>query len=497
MTTQTTTDVKIEDSGPARKRLTITIPAEQVNEKIEESLSTLSSETALPGFRKGRVPRELLERRFGETLRGEAKNQLIADAYAGAIEEHEIKPVGEPEPDENVAELELVQDKPLTFALEVEVAPEFELPSLEGIEIKKPMLEIDEEHLNTEIERQCAQLGDADKIDGDFEPGDRILGHTSMLKGDETEPFFTHDQVMVIYPAPEDEGRGNMLGLVIDDLVGVLDGKGVGDTVNIKTVGPESHEREDIRGVPIEITYTINQAVRVHPAPIEAVVQNYGLENEEMLREQLKLAMEHKLSEEQSGAMRDQAADALLDAVDFELPEKLTSAQIQRTLEQQEAELLYRGMPQEEVDQQLAETRSESEQLAQRRLKLFFLMHALAKHFQVQVSEQEINGRIALIAAQRGMRPEQLRNELAQAGRLSVVAGQIRDHKALDRVIEKAKLTEISAPEWRQFLAAKSGEAAGAAATKKKTAKKTGAKKAPTKKKTSKKSTSKKTSSKS
>ncbi len=110
-------NVKIENVGPALKRLTITIPPEAVAEKLEASIGTLLHEATLPGFRRGKAPRKLLERKFGSTVRSETKSQLIADAYAKAVEEHDIQPVGEPEPTEPTEKLELEEGKPLSFAV--------------------------------------------------------------------------------------------------------------------------------------------------------------------------------------------------------------------------------------------------------------------------------------------------------------------------------------------------------------------------------------------
>src|SRR5688572_22803089 len=148
---QSPNDVKIEEAGPARKRLTITVPAAVIDEKLAESIATLSHEAAIPGFRKGKVPQKLIERKFGSSVRNETKNQLIASAYSEAIEEHKIKPVGEPEPVGDMTKIELEQGKPLTFSLEVEVSPEFELPKFDGIEIKKPVLPITEEMVGDEL----------------------------------------------------------------------------------------------------------------------------------------------------------------------------------------------------------------------------------------------------------------------------------------------------------------------------------------------------------
>ena len=114
--------VKIEDAGPARKKISITIPADAIDQKLQESMATLGQETVVPGFRKGKVPQSLLERRFGTAVRTEAKNQLIGGAYAEAIEQHGIKPVGEPEPadgPESIAKLELQSGRPLSFSLVV------------------------------------------------------------------------------------------------------------------------------------------------------------------------------------------------------------------------------------------------------------------------------------------------------------------------------------------------------------------------------------------
>ncbi|MFG0327756.1 MAG: trigger factor family protein, partial [Phycisphaerales bacterium JB037] len=122
--------VTIEDAGPSRKKVTIEIPAETVDEKLGDSLDTLSLEAQLPGFRKGKAPRALIEKKFGSAVRDEAKNQLVASAYQQAVEEHKLRVVGDPIAEE-LAEVEVVACKPLTFSIDVEVSPEFTLPSLE------------------------------------------------------------------------------------------------------------------------------------------------------------------------------------------------------------------------------------------------------------------------------------------------------------------------------------------------------------------------------
>ena len=470
--------VKIEDAGPARKRLTITIPAEIIDEKLQESLSTLATETALPGFRKGKVPQKLLERRFGSNVRTETKNQLVANAYAAAIEENQIKPVGEPEPNEEMKNLELEPGKPLTFSLEVEVVPSFDMPSFDKIEIKKPMLEITKEHIENELKRQQYANGEPSKIEENFKEGDRLEGYATVTKVGEEEPFFREDKVLVIMPGTDDGGRGQVLGLLIDGLHDMLKGKRVGDTIEIDTVGPEAHEREDIRGVKLHISFEIRGAVHITAAEPSVVAERFGLPSEEILREQIKFALEHRRDEEQSSAMREQAVDQLAEMVEFDLPEKLSSQQAARNLEQYRLELLYRGMTPEEAETNLAEIRGDSEAQTKNRLKRFFLLHRLGEHFKVDVSEQEVNGRIAAIGAQRNIRPEKLRSELAQAGRLGEVARLIRDQKAADRLVSQVKQVEVSSDEWNKIYRDKQKESASQTKSPKAPAPKRTAKKA-------------------
>ncbi|HIN09011.1 MAG TPA: hypothetical protein EYM64_00370, partial [Phycisphaerales bacterium] len=89
--------ITIEDAGPARKRIHITVPVETIASKIKDSMGTMVNQTVLPGFRKGKVPTHLLQKRFGESIREEAQKEIIADAWSSAIEEHELRTIGNPE----------------------------------------------------------------------------------------------------------------------------------------------------------------------------------------------------------------------------------------------------------------------------------------------------------------------------------------------------------------------------------------------------------------
>ncbi len=471
-------DVKIEDAGPALKRLTITIPPEVITDKIDNSLGAMASQAALPGFRKGRAPRALIERRFGSSVRAETKNQIIAEAYSKALEDHKIKPVSDPTPVTPLDELQLVDGKPLEFTVEVEVVPQFDLPALENIEIKKPMLEVSEDRVEQELKRQQMLTGTPSKIEGDFREGDRLAGKLSVSKEGEEKPLFHTEHGLLTIPPDSSEDKGQVYGITVDNIAKTLKGKNVGDTVTFKATGPEQHEIESVRGAELIITFEIRAAERIEPASVEQVVEHYGLGTEENLREQIKLALEYRRDQEQLEAMRSQVSDHLANMVNFDLPERLSGAQARRTIERKRIDLLYMGLNPDEVEAHLADIRGESEEQARKRLKLFFIVHKLSEQFNIEVSEQEVNGRIAAIAAQRGIRPDKLRAEFQQTGRINEVALQIREHKAFDRVIASAKVVEVPGDEWNKEITEKSKER-----TAKRSGSKSGEKKSSSKKK--------------
>ena len=102
-------EVKVEDAGPAKKRITVTVQAKDVDARLENGFGNLAGEAALPGFRKGKAPRALLERRFGDMLLQETRTQLLGETYGKVVQDHKLRPVGEPSLPEGATEPTLTQ----------------------------------------------------------------------------------------------------------------------------------------------------------------------------------------------------------------------------------------------------------------------------------------------------------------------------------------------------------------------------------------------------
>jgi FKBP-type peptidyl-prolyl cis-trans isomerase (trigger factor) len=195
-----------------------------------------------------------------------------------------------------------------------------------------------------------------------------------------------------------------------------------------------------------------------------------GLGSEDELQERVKAMLEQRAEQNQKADMYQQACDQLVEKVALDLPAGISSRQTERVLQRQMMDMMYRGTPEDEVQQKLAELRTESEEAAQRQLKQFFILDKASKDLEVDVDEQELNGRIAMMAIQSGRRPEKVRQEMMQQGQIEQLYLQIREQKTLDKILEQAKVTEVA------------GDDAKPAAKKKSTKKKTSKKKTTAKK---------------
>ncbi len=466
--------VTVEDAGPARKVLRIEVPAENIAAKLEENFKSLQHEAAIPGFRRGHAPKKLLERRFGNDIRKEVCNQLVGESYTAAVEKHELRVLGEPDI-KDAENVKLPESGPLHVEIEVEVVPEVKLPELKGIEVKKPVLEVSDAEVTAEI----ARLGE---MYGQPKPADRTAGGDAItadlsIKGADGEVLETQSAVQMLVPGESRKYKGVVAGILVDDLGKHLENKKPGDTVTITATAPERHESEKLREKKLTIDVTISSIERMQPMSTEQLVEAMGLENEAALKGRIKERLDQQAEGKQRGAMAQQVVEFLLTSVELALPEKLSNRQADGILRRRAMEMMYQGAKPEDIEQQLAELRATSQETAARELKALFVLDEVARKLEIEVSEAEVNGRIVEMASYRGQRPERVREEMAKSGQLEQLFVQIREEKAVAKVLKDAKVTEISAEEWRKLQGEDEADAEGkpkkkASGGKKKSAKK-------------------------
>ena len=155
---------------------------------------------------------------------------------------------------------------------------------------------------------------------------------------------------------------------------------------------------------------------------------------------------------QQEAAMQAQVAKFLIDNTDFELSDRVTSAQAERNLERRRMELMYRGVDPQKVEQHLAEMRDASAAEAIRELRLFFIYGRYAQKLEVEVTGIDVAEHIGQMAAQRGVTADAMRDQIVQADKLNVVRGQVRERKTIQAIIDKAKIKEVSADDFNAYV---------------------------------------------
>lgn len=441
--------VKIEDVGPCRKRLAIEIPAATVDGTIQDSLETVIHEAQLPGFRKGRVPRRLIEKRFGGAVTDEARSRLITQAYQDAVESNGLKVLGQP-PSSAFEGVQVEAGKPMTLEVEIEVMPEFELPELKGVKVLKPDATIPDGLLDEEVNKICVNEGTLEDRE-EPEAGDYVMGVAKMTDEEGTE-HYNIDGAVVQIPEKDSDGSGMILGVMVADFGKQFGSPKADDEVTVKVKGPENHEVEAIRGKDLTVNFKAVNVYKIIPAPVSDIVAKFGLASEEQLREMVSQRLGQRAEVQQQSVMRQQALKFLSDHTDFELPAGLTSQQAARTLERRRLELMYRGVDAMEVEKNMAELRSSSNEAAVRELKNFFLLNKAGEEMDVQVDEGELNAQIMRIAMEQGQQPAAVREAMIKNGQIQNLFQQVREHKTLDAILADAEIEEVSADEFNEKM---------------------------------------------
>ncbi len=456
--------VTIEEAGPCKKKVIVEIPEEAIKNATDEQYESLRKEAMVPGFRKGRAPRRLLEKRFGKETTEQVKLKLLTDASDSAVKDNELQTIGEPDVDFEA--IELPAEGPLKFDFEIEVRPDFDLPQLEGIPVNKTELEVAGEQISREIEQLRKYSGVwAPRQAGGVELDDQVIAD-AVLKVADAEEEEKLDNIE-IYVRP----NGFVGAIPVEKLDKLLVGAKAGDAKQTSVDVPKTYFREEYRGKKVDIRITIKDIKWLNPAPLdEHFLRRFDVEDEDGLREKIRDMLQGRLETQVRTEMTDQIYRHLLEATDFDLPLDVVADQATTLLQRQQISLMQRGLGREQIEERTEQLKAASEEQAKEQLKTFFIMDKVAEKLEIDVSEEEVNGHIARLAIQRGQRPERMREEMVRNGSLAQFRLQVRQDKCIAKLLESAKITEVK-PKKKAKKAAKKTVKKVASAEKKKTTK--------------------------
>ncbi|MBN1973634.1 MAG: trigger factor [Sedimentisphaerales bacterium] len=428
--------VTIEDAGPCKKKVIVEIPHEKIVNATDSQFKELRKDAVVPGFRKGRAPRRLLEKRFGKEANDAIKAKLLADASQSALTDNDLKALGEPNID--FEEIKLPEEGSLKFDFVVEVRPEFELPSLEGIPVSRTKLEVTDEQIESEIEQMQRWAGVwTPRKDEPAELDDQIIAEAILkIEGVEEAEKLDNTEIYV-------RQNGFVGQIPVEKLDELLTGAKPGETKKTNVEVPKTYYKEEYRGKKVDIEINVKDVKWLKPAELdESLLQRAGVKSEDELREQFHDKLQNRLEAQIRSEMSEQVYQYLDNNINFDLPLDVVAAQAESVLRRQYINLMMRGLQREQIDQQLDKLKAGSEEQAKKQLKTFFIMDKVAEKLDISVTEAEINGYIAQLAMERNQRPEKMREQMEHDGSLTQLELEVRQEKCIAKMLESAKITE-------------------------------------------------------
>ena len=334
--------VSVENGAGLERRLTVALEPERIESAVEHRLRDFSRSARLPGFRPGKVPARILRQRYGEQIRSEVVGELIQSTFGEALTQEGLNPVAQP-----------------TFAVDMdpeagryaytatfEVLPEFELGSLAGKQVKRPMVELQDADLEALIERLREQRKTFNEVDRPAQDGDRLkVSFTGTLDGEE-EPFpgGTGTDLQLIL------GSGQM----IPGFEAGLFGASAGEERVLELSFPDTYHAEHLKGKAASFAVTVHAVTEPKLPEVDAdFAKAFGVEDGDLdrFRQDVRANMSRELKQRVDARVKSQVMDLLLEANPIEIPQALITQEIQSLKEQMRQNL--RGSPKIELPDNL------------------------------------------------------------------------------------------------------------------------------------------------
>jgi trigger factor len=428
--------IRVEDAGPATKKIVVEIPRERIDAKLAADFKEVRSTVTLPGFRAGHAPMALIKKKFTDEIKAQVLRNLISESYGQAVEGNGLDVLGQPEFEDEKAVASLPETGGLSYTLIVELKPVITLPELKGLDVAKPKIEVTDANVDQAMSNLREQQGQLVPVEDAAQLKDTLVGDFH-LKLDGNVIGHQHGAQLTV-------GDGRVSGIEIPELGSKLVGVKPGETRVLEADVPVTFPQPELAGKHVQIEIKVNDIKRLELATIDAdFLESLGFRNEGELRDALREQLVERIDYDVAEAMRNQVRKYLAERVQIELPSKLTQRQSDRVVNRRAMDLLTKGISRQQLEANIEQLRQGAPEEAAAELRMFFILQKIADERSIEVDESELNGRIALMAALRGERPEKLKQQMSKDGSLSNLYLQMREQAALDSIIADATVSDV------------------------------------------------------
>ena len=429
-------DVTINDVGPCKKHLKVVIARTDIDKQFEETFGTMKREAAVPGFRPGRAPRQLVEKMFKKQVAGQVKTNLLMTALEQLDTEYKIKPITTPNLD--IDAIELPDEGPMRFEIDVEVQPEFPLPAYKNLVAHRPVKTISETDIDDQVKQfleRSAQL--VPKLEGGAEIGDYITADLAFSRNGVALNEAKEVKFRLQTDLRFQDG-------VVRDFGKIVEGAVANDQRVAQAEIGSSSPDPNLRGQQVQVDITVLDLKQLRlPEPTPAYFATTGFADMADLRFEVKVNLERRLVYQQKQAIRKEILDTLIEQTPFDLPANLVARQEQSTLRRLVNDMKQSGLDAMDIRAREAEIRANAHESTTRSLKEYFLLSRIADSEEIKVDEEDLEAEIEALAARGDESPRRIRARIEKEGLGDAIASQILEQKTIERILQYISIEDV------------------------------------------------------
>jgi trigger factor len=429
--------VEMKDIGPCKKHIKVTVDRDSIEERLNDKFSELVKDAVVPGFRKGKAPRRVIERQFHKEVANQVRTEVLMASLEQLGEENDVAPLSPPEL--KPEQIEIPKEGPLVYEFDVEVRPDFDLPNYKGLKLKRPVRTFGEDDVNREIRRLLTPYGQLVPRDGPAEPDDYVIADMTVRAGDraigDTKEVTLRVEPRLAFRDGVAERFGAQVG-----------GAKAGDTRTVDITLSDRAADAGLRGTTVQATVAVKDVKRQRlPELTHELLHEFGVHSEEQLREQVLRLLDMRLEYQQRQAARQQVLDLIGAAATWELPQDLLVRQARRAMARRVMEMREAGMSEDEIRGRQRLLQQDTMRSTEQALKEHFVLQKIAEEEKIEVNQEEVEATIEALADRSGETPRRLRARLEKEDMLEPLAIEIIERKVLDLILQNAEYEDVPA----------------------------------------------------
>lgn len=421
------------------RAFTVRIPAGELSEKLDTKIAEILPQMRLKGFRPGKVPASHVKKMYGKSIMGDIIQEVVTSSSQEALDTRELRPAQQPEiKPECDMEKVAAGDEDLSYSMEVEIMPEFEVSDVSELELERPTAEVSDEQITEALGRlaennkkyeprgKTAKARDGDAVVMDF------LGK---IDGEAFDGGAAENQTIVL-------GEGRFIPGFEEQLIGVK----TGQETEINVTFPEDYPSEDLKGKDAVFEVKVHE-VRAPGTPDidDDFAKNFGLED----LEALKGVIREQIEAEHASLSRGKVKRALLDKLDeqysFDLPAGMVDAEFNQIWAQFEQEKAADRLDDEDKNKSEDELREDYRKIAERRVRLGLVLAEIGRLAEIQVAEEEVARALNQEASRYPGQERQIIEFYQKTpGALAQIRAPIYEEKVVDHILGLAKVTDTT-----------------------------------------------------